>query len=482
MSASPWPDAWARKVALIARLNKHMRRADADREPNRELGLSIRLFGGMAIHDLRGCGLSSSLAQDPRGRGGTDAFRAKADTAEQTNIVAMEPARERAGARLAAPGGARTAGNAGLDLEPNSDRRTSHAVDGPARRCGRRARRDQPRRVENRVADVVSGRISGGSLRPRSGLRHWLEQERRRLVAIARMAGEAFLDERHAGEEIIAAARSLLRVEPAHDGAWRALIQAHVEAGDRAAARFACERWREAAGVAPGEPVRRTWPRFCRGCVWTRIFVRWRQADHRRGRERSLNGSCRTGSRKTVSARRTPPGRVRRGIVTWGVASPEMPAPERMVAWGEGRGDERGSHPAAASSRRSSLRLGIREMRVIGPNVDQALSPGLAEEVTTALSRFRWISCVSGSSLAAIAGETGGRQSALVGRRSGPASSMARSSAAANGCASRSGCWICVPAGRSSGPTGSTTTPGITRYRCRTASRRRSWHRSIRCF
>jgi TolB-like protein len=55
----------------------------------------------------------------------------------------------------------------------------------------------------------------------------------------------------------------------------------------------------------------------------------------------------------------------------------------------------------------SGLRLGIREMRVIGPNVDPALSAGLAEEVTTALSRFRWISCVSGSSLAALAGAAG---------------------------------------------------------------------------
>jgi TolB-like protein len=56
---------------------------------------------------------------------------------------------------------------------------------------------------------------------------------------------------------------------------------------------------------------------------------------------------------------------------------------------------------------RSTMRLGIREMRVIGPNVDQALSVGLAEEVTIALSRFRWISCVSGSSLATLAGECG---------------------------------------------------------------------------
>jgi len=46
-------------------------------------------------------------------------------------------------------------------------------------------------------------------------------------------------------------------------------------------------------------------------------------------------------------------------------------------------------------------------MRVIGGNVDPALSPGLADELTTALSRFRWIACFSGSSLAALSGEAG---------------------------------------------------------------------------
>jgi TolB-like protein len=76
---------------------------------------------------------------------------------------------------------------------------------------------------------------------------------------------------------------------------------------------------------------------------------------------------------------------------------------------GTGPGIAFNSPPGGAQRRqsRSTLRLGIREMRVIGPNVDEALSVGLAEEVTTALSRFRWISCVSGSSLAAIAGESG---------------------------------------------------------------------------
>ena len=56
---------------------------------------------------------------------------------------------------------------------------------------------------------------------------------------------------------------------------------------------------------------------------------------------------------------------------------------------------------------RTTLRLGIREMRVIGPGVDQSMATGLAEEITTALSRFNWLSCVSGSSHAAITGDEG---------------------------------------------------------------------------
>ncbi len=81
----------------------------------------------------------------------------------------------------------------------------------------------------------------------------WLVKERRRLVALARIGGEAFLEEAHPREAIILTARSLLRLDPANDTAWRALIETHIRAGDRAAARFACEQWAEAMGLAPNE-------------------------------------------------------------------------------------------------------------------------------------------------------------------------------------------------------------------------------------
>ena len=77
----------------------------------------------------------------------------------------------------------------------------------------------------------------------------WLSKERRRLVGVARAGAEAFLEENNPREAVILAARSLLRLDPANDGAWRALIEAHIEASDRAAARFACEQWGQAMGL-----------------------------------------------------------------------------------------------------------------------------------------------------------------------------------------------------------------------------------------
>ena len=81
----------------------------------------------------------------------------------------------------------------------------------------------------------------------------WLSKERRRLVALAQIGGEAVLEEPHSREEIILTARSLLRLDPANDAAWRALIEAHIQASDRAAARFACEQWAEAMGLGAAE-------------------------------------------------------------------------------------------------------------------------------------------------------------------------------------------------------------------------------------
>ena len=52
-------------------------------------------------------------------------------------------------------------------------------------------------------------------------------------------------------------------------------------------------------------------------------------------------------------------------------------------------------------------RLGVMPFRCLDPNQDQELSLGLAEEITTALSRFRWMFLISSTSLAVLAKEPG---------------------------------------------------------------------------
>ena len=55
---------------------------------------------------------------------------------------------------------------------------------------------------------------------------------------------------------------------------------------------------------------------------------------------------------------------------------------------------------------RNAIRLGVMPFRGIGANSGDAdFSQGLAEEITTAFSRFRWITCVGPASVAALANE-----------------------------------------------------------------------------
>jgi signal transduction histidine kinase/TolB-like protein/FixJ family two-component response regulator len=64
------------------------------------------------------------------------------------------------------------------------------------------------------------------------------------------------------------------------------------------------------------------------------------------------------------------------------------------------------SAPAiGAGVRNNTIRLGVMPFRTIGLNDDAAFSRGLAEEITTAFSRFRWITCVGPASVAAVANE-----------------------------------------------------------------------------
>ena len=65
---------------------------------------------------------------------------------------------------------------------------------------------------------------------------------------------EGVLAEQYEASATIVAAERLLFIDPIHEGAWQALIRAHMEKGDRAAARLVFDRCTATlanAGLAP---------------------------------------------------------------------------------------------------------------------------------------------------------------------------------------------------------------------------------------
>lgn len=94
----------------------------------------------------------------------------------------------------------------------------------------------------------------------------WLASERQSAMRQAQSLAEHLLIDASDAEDRIAAAGRLLSIERRHEGAWRALIAAHLERGDRAAARAALERCMATladAGVTPSHDIE-----HLRNSVW----------------------------------------------------------------------------------------------------------------------------------------------------------------------------------------------------------------------
>ncbi len=472
--------AVGRGIGRIVRLHGHMRRDKTNHGENPESDLTIRLFGGMAILDAAGADYL------PRSR------KTRAIVAILTLTAPKSAQRGQLTALLWSQRGAEQ-GRASLRQSVHELQRTlgspwnrillaerhclSIDLQGVSVDAFQAVGEAAPKTELLRLFEVGFLEDLGG-LDPAFDI--WLAKERRRMAAIARVGGEAFLEEPHPREATIEATCMLLRLDPANDGAWRTLIEAHIDAGDRAAARFACEQWGDAMGLVADEapppemagflsrirfgsgqrPVPGRRSEAVTAAVmedsirpegappdWSRP-----EGDGPKGDRQAEDESAGLRSDGIMSDEATP-GRIMPGGGVPDEVMPfrgrpdekmpvrEMPTAktrarilEDIIAAEEGMPDRftrdatnsdevtpfgsksrvamKTWDPALAREAdegrsRSSLRLGIREMRVIGPNVDQALSAGLAEEVTTALSRFRWISCVSGSSLAAIAAENG---------------------------------------------------------------------------
>ncbi len=180
----------------------------------------------------------------------------------------------------------------------------------------------------------------------------WLTDERGRLNRAVLGVGEGLLAEQKDLTTALELAEQLLTIDRGHEGIWRATMRLHADSGDRRGALRAFDRCRAALS------------------------------------ERGLTGP----SPETEDL-----------LVRIGAGSDAAERLREESALAE-------AEASVPEPRRQSIRLGVMPVRLLDPNHPghaDGLALGLAEELTTSFARFRWISCVSGSSLSVIAGETG---------------------------------------------------------------------------
>ena len=192
----------------------------------------------------------------------------------------------------------------------------------------------------------------------------WLTTERERVRDRARSVAEALLHEQVEPEAAIPAAQRLLQIDRAHEGAWRALMRAHAARGERGMAIQAYDRCRAVlADLLDAAPSPET----------QKLLA-------------EIRGP--SGSRMPLRPPAPPP-------------PPEAATePEEPPAILEPRRQE--IHPA-----RGGAHVGVMPLQLVGTTEeDTHLAPGLAEEITTALARFRWMFVVASNSLARFAAGT----------------------------------------------------------------------------
>ncbi len=185
----------------------------------------------------------------------------------------------------------------------------------------------------------------------------WLNTERERLRDRARGIAEAMLKDNLDPEAAIAAAQRLLAIDRTHEGGWRALMKAHAARGERGLAVQAYDR--------------------CRATL----------AD-------MLDAAPSSETQKLLNEIRGPSGS------RLPLRPPAPPPPvevdvEQVIPMPRQRDQ---------GTSRGGAHVGVLPFRLVGMSEDDAhLAPGLADEITTALSRFRWMFVVSSNSIGRFA-------------------------------------------------------------------------------
>ena len=189
----------------------------------------------------------------------------------------------------------------------------------------------------------------------------WLHAERERLRDRARGVAESLLQEATDPESMIPYAQQLLTIDRAHEGAWRALMRAHAERGERGMAIQSYDRCRAVlSDLMDATPSPET---------------------------QALLAEIRSG--KAVRALPAAP----------------PPPPEAQFE----------TRPTTI---RGGPKLGVLPFTLVGTEgTEEHLSQGLAEEITSGLARFRWLFLVSSTSVAQFLGD--GRDDAALRRNLG---------------------------------------------------------------
>ncbi len=220
---------------------------------------------------------------------------------------------------------------------------------------------------------------------------NWLAAERERLRDKARVLAEQMLRDQPDPELAIPAAQQLLSIDRAHEGAWRALMRAYSNRGERGMALQAYER--------------------CRTVLSDLLDAHPSEDTQRLAAEIRATMPAPRGS-QPGTARFEPPRDMR-----------QMARPSNPASRPENRHEMRAEPPPAPRaeprpSPRHGARLGVLPMVVSsGGEVEQDLATALAEEITATLARSRFLSLVSSASLTRLA--TPSRDEAVIGRTFG---------------------------------------------------------------
>ncbi len=212
----------------------------------------------------------------------------------------------------------------------------------------------------------------------------WLTGERERVRDRARQLAETLLREKTDPETVIPAAQQLLGIDRTHEGAWRALMRAYAGRGERGMAIQAFERCRTVlAELLDAQPSEET----------LRLLGEIRTVGPAARAAAAVGSPPPPAPRPELRAEFRPPARPD--------ARPDLRGDSRGIERLDSRQDSRPLAP------RGGARVGVLPLQLVGTTEAEAhLSTGLADEITSALARFRWMFLVSSSSLARYATQT----------------------------------------------------------------------------